>query len=74
MDDIFTYLMDMPTTISGYTVRDRNGDYNVFLNSRLSYERRAIAYKHEVEHIQEGDFYKTESADLIEIHAHKKRR
>lgn len=56
MNDIITRTADLPATIGGYTVRDRNGDYNIFLNSRLSRERQLESYQHELDHIRKDDF------------------
>ena len=71
MDEIYTTLYDLPTSIRGFTVRDRNGDYNICLNARISYEDRLEAYEHELKHIKHGDFQRSASADLIEIFAHR---
>lgn len=70
MDEIVTRILCLPTSINGYTIRDRNGDYNVYINSRLSFERQLMTYQHELKHVLNGDFNKSGSADLIEIHAH----
>ena len=72
MDEVYTSIVDLPTSIGGYTIRDKNGDYNIVINARLSFERQARTYKHELNHILNGDFYKAEASGLIEIHAHQK--
>lgn len=48
---IFCRYLDMPVSTKAFTSADRRGDYNIFLNSRLSYEDRRKAYDHEVRHI-----------------------
>lgn len=73
MDEIFTRVAPLPVSISGYTVRDRNGDFNIILNDRLTHERQMEAYNHELRHIQRGDFNRGGKVDLIEIYAHKGR-
>lgn len=70
MDEIVTRIIGLPTSINGYTIRDRNGDYNVYINSNISFEHQLLTYQHEINHILNGDFTKSGSADLIEIHAH----
>lgn len=45
--------------------------YTVYLNSRLSEIQRLKAYKHELEHIDNGD-YDSINTGLIEIYAHGK--
>lgn len=70
MEEIYTRLIDLPTTIRGYTVRDKEGDYNIYLNTRISQEARLETYEHELKHIEQGDFQRCTKADLIEIFAH----
>ena len=71
MDEVFIKLADFPTNIHGYTVRDCEGDYNIFINSRITREEQILAYNHELKHIQGDDYNTKGSVDLIEIHVHK---
>lgn len=57
--------IDLPIGVSGITVLDENGDYNIYLNARLSYDGQADAFSHEVEHIKQGHFYRPE--DIIKL-------
>lgn len=50
--------IDMPYGVKGVTVKDGEGDYNIYLNSRYSPDVRTTALRHEVEHIRRGDFYR----------------
>lgn len=52
MDAIIVRIIDLPYTVKGMTVKDANGDYNVYLNGRLSSEIRANAFRHEIIHIK----------------------
>lgn len=70
MDEIITRLLDLPDTIHGFTVRDASGDFNIYLNSKLSNDQQLEAYQHEVSHIQNGDFGSNRPVGLIEIYAH----
>ena len=70
MEDIYAVLVDLPTTIRGYTIRDKNGDFCIVINARISQENRVEAYEHEMKHIKQGDFQRSTPADLIEIYAH----
>ncbi len=63
--------MDLPIGVDGITVLDENGDYNVYLNDRLSYDAQAEAFRHEVEHIKQGHFYKNEDIKKIESQAER---
>lgn len=56
MERIFTRLIDLPLTIRGYTSLDPDGNYNIYLNSRLSLEQQRKTYKHELTHIKRNDF------------------
>lgn len=69
-NDINVVLVDMPSTIKEYVVANKDLTFTVVLNAKHSYETRLKAYQHALSHIQNGDFEKTCSADLIEIYAH----
>lgn len=69
---IMTYIFPMPGRIRSYTVR-KDGFYTIVVNENLSEEARLEAYRHELKHIEQGDFDKSCSADLIEIFAHEGR-
>lgn len=68
--DVNVILVDMPSRISAYTVCNIDFSYTVVLNSRLSYEKQLNAYHHEMNHIENGDYDKQSSADLIECYTH----
>lgn len=61
MDAIIVRIIDLPVTVKGMTVLDEEGDYNIYLNARLSGDAQAVAFRHEIEHIRNGDFYREES-------------
>jgi len=56
MDDVFVRCLPLPTTIKGLTVLDSEGNYNVYLNSRLTYEANRATLQHELQHILNNDF------------------
>jgi hypothetical protein len=58
--------IDLPIGVDGITVLDENGDYNVYLNDRLSYDAQAEAFRHEVEHIKQGHFYRYDDIKVLE--------
>ena len=68
--DVNVVLADLPGTISAYTVANPDFSYTVVLNSRLNYERQQKAYRHELNHIKNGDYDRRCSVDLIECYAH----
>ena len=63
MGEIFTRLIKMPTRIKGYTAIDDDGNYNIYLNEKLSAEQQKITYMHEMMHIQRGDWDKKSVED-----------
>ena len=56
-EEIRTILLNLPVSVSGFVFHDDEGQPVVVLNARLSAERRLKAYRHEVEHIENGDMY-----------------
>lgn len=68
--DVNVILADLPSRISAYTVANPDLSYTIVLNSRLNHERQLLAYHHEMMHIENGDYDKKCSADLIECYAH----
>ena len=57
MDCIIIRIVDLPPSIRGATVKDAEGDYNIYLNARLNDDERVKAYWHEIDHIRRGHFY-----------------
>lgn len=70
MDAIIIRVLEngLPLSVHGTTVLDENGDYNVYINGRISDEARTKAARHELEHIRRGHFYQRERS-VIEIEA-----
>ena len=57
MGIIIIRIIDLPVTVKGFTVKDENDDYNVYINARLSAAIQGEATRHELEHIVRGHFY-----------------
>ena len=55
MNDVVVRCVDLPTSIKGLVKRDREGDYNVYVNARLPIEVQRGILHHELEHIENGD-------------------
>lgn len=66
MERIFTRLIDLPLTIRAYTSLDPDGNYNIYLNSRLSAQMQQKAYQHELKHIKRNDFADFKTLDEAE--------
>lgn len=56
MNEIITRIVELPTTVKGAVAQDANGDYNIYINSRLSIAEQFEAFEHELEHIGLGHF------------------
>lgn len=69
MNDIIVRIRDFPCGINGVTVTDNNGDYNIYINAKLSAAEQQRAYKHEIEHIKMRHFYSDKNVEIIEREA-----
>ena len=58
MEDVFLRYIPLPHTVKGLTVQDEAGDYNIYLNARLTYEAHTETLQHELQHIDNNDFSK----------------
>lgn len=60
----------MPSTrVKGLTVKDSEGNYNVYINAKLSNTEADKAMRHELEHIKRRHFWSNKSIYLIEKEA-----
>jgi hypothetical protein len=71
MDSVIIRLIDLPAGINGLTMKDENGDYNIYINAGISDDARGKAFRHEIEHIRNGDFT---NDSVIAYHIEKKTR
>ena len=70
--DVNTLLVDLPGTIKAFVTKDTDDFYTIYLNSRLSHEQNIVSFIHEMEHIENDDFYSDLTADQIERVRHGK--
>ena len=70
--DVNTLLVDLPGTIKAFVTKDTDDFYTIYLNSRLSHEQNVVSFIHEMEHIENDDFYSDLTADQIERVRHGK--
>jgi hypothetical protein len=66
MEDIFVRYIALPPKIKGLTVQDSKGNYNIYLNSRLTYEANLETLQHELDHVAENDFSSHQHINFIE--------
>lgn len=69
MDEIIIRIVPLPEKINAATIPDENGDYNVYLSSRISEGRRRQALEHELRHIEKEHFYRSASVQEMESEA-----
>ena len=61
--------IDLPCSVRAFTVED-NGFYNIYVNSRHCYSQNVKSIKHELEHINKGDFDCSLPIDALENKRH----
>lgn len=71
MDCVIIRLVDLPETVHGMTIIDAEGDYNVYINAKISEDERVKAYRHEINHIRLGHFYDERPVAVKEAEAEK---
>lgn len=69
MDDIYVYVVDMPTT-AAEMVMPCTGGYTIYLNAKLTQEERVKAYRHALRHVERND-WEREDVQQIESETHK---
>jgi len=57
---VYVRLIDMPLPAHGFTRAGENGDYQIYINSKLSEEDRQKALMHELGHAVHNDGRKKE--------------
>ena len=66
MGEVYVRIIRLPDSVQGVTVRDGNGDYNVYINAALSPDRQKATLKHEMTHINRNDFDRFDDIFSIE--------
>lgn len=70
IQDVNIILANMPARVTAFTRCNCDMSYTIVINSRLNYESQLNAHHHEMIHIENGDYNKKCSADIIEFYAH----
>lgn len=74
MDAVIIRVIDLPPGVKGMTVKDEEGDYNIYLNGRLSNDQRVEAFRHELDHIKFGHFYSNSPVSVKERETNTRRK
>ena len=72
-DDVYVRYDDLLVRVGAFTIKSPDGlSYTVLLNPKHSYSAQQMHLKHELEHIEAGDFDRDDlTADQIETERHK---
>lgn len=65
-ENIIVRYIPLPSTVRAFTLPDAQGDFNVYINSSLSFEQQRKSFDHEMCHIENDDFFRDETAVNIE--------
>lgn len=66
MGDYFVRLVQMPYKVKGVTTRNDDGTFNIFINSIIPENQQRDALEHELDHIDDDDFFNDAPACEIE--------
>lgn len=68
--DVNIYLVNFSTSGKEMVVQNEDGSYTVLINAKLSQDGQLKAYQHALNHIENGDFEKSD-VQSIEFQAHE---
>ena len=66
MGEVIIRYLDMPCSAKGLVREDAEGDYNIYINSRLPVDVQEKALRHELNHIKNYDFDRDKPIEDIE--------
>ena len=65
--DYYVRVVPFPVRkVGGMVIPNEDGTFSIFINAHLSKERQIKALKHELEHIENNDFYNGKAIREIE--------
>lgn len=66
--DFFVRVVPFPVGVKphGMVMPNDDGTFSIYLDARVTHERRKRSCDHEVEHIAENDFYNGKSIEEVE--------
>ncbi len=63
---VFIRSANLPMEIRGFVMPDNEGNYNIYINDKLSEERKEKTIEHELQHIKNQDCYSNEQVSILE--------
>lgn len=70
MEIIQVFLVDLPTGIKAFTVKNEDDSFTILINAGLSAQMQCDAYDHEMEHINNGDYDHIYDVTTLELLRH----
>lgn len=65
----FVREVSLPFEVKGIVTPNAEDDsFNIYINSRLSDDQKRKALKHEIDHIENDDFYNDKTIEEVERH------
>ena len=66
--DYFVRLVDFPVGAGcdGAITPNDDGTYSIYLDARTTFERQKKAFKHELDHANNNDFYNDKDIEAVE--------
>ena len=62
--DVYVHLLDNPYGVKGSVNANRDGSYTILINPRLSWEEQRKTYLHELNHIENSDFERSNVQEI----------
>jgi hypothetical protein len=69
MGEIIIRYINLPCSVRGFVKEDCDGNYNIYINTNLSYKMQCDVLSHELSHIEEKHLDSHEDIDAIEREA-----
>lgn len=70
-EDIIVRLIDLPICVRGVTVPHPDGTYNIYINLKYNADMQKDILRHELCHINYGDFDNFEDIKIVEDRANE---
>lgn len=71
MDNVIVRVLDLPAAVPAVCALDSEGDYNVYINAKLSRDEALRAFEHEKRHILRNHFFRDVPAWFAEWEAER---
>lgn len=66
MEYIQVILLDLPVTVSGLTIMNRDDSYTIFINARLNHDMQCKEYDRQIGYINNHDYDNMYDSKMLE--------